>query len=1018
MGIQILGSRAVGCQVFLQKKKHHANIAQNAIILLTANTTATAAITMPSLLQRIRRSFQKHPARNQTTTRSSSPVSVLDFASPGRRSVANNNNIAVVPDLVVLTQERCDDGTPDLTFEEAIQVDGHHGVSNESEEEAFDEEPSLNIHHTTTTTTTNTNTTTNTTTSRNSPCRGEEEEEEETRKDSVETFHYTDPSKVPGNCESMIGQRVQVKNSMKDSLKRNQVGTVTRWKNKSTVELKCDNGRVFGLRVTSIQFVDRTCTQRAATNKDNNEEEDSPTTRRERSRRDPNHAGTQVDDEQPHESVTDDESAETAYYLYPSQVPPRCETIIGRRVQVKDSIKDRKKRNAIGSITRWKNKSTVEMKCEDNGPTSLLFGVKLTSLEFLLGNSSPANREQVVQTEESSPSSTASTTTTTRRHRTLRQVARSVLSTSTNESDAKAGKIRTQRTTRRRVARSVVQSVPTIDSTESFREGESWQVPGNSNDVWRFGDFLVEKMRLRSSSSTTTTKTSETNFLHHLLKHRMLTVDIPLNGRKNQTSFDRKIVDASGQTHDLVCCKIYDDVSGFAMQKSKLARLVYARTEGPELEAFSIQDHLLRIGDFTTLKPRKIAARLELFQSPSGLDIVFLDQSDFQDIPDRGYVGGGFISEDKLVQILVKAGMSLINASRVVAVQVRLFIPSMGVYKGMLVKKRATEAAPIQLPWSMQKVLKSTHPKALQGGAIVICKTGVHPSPGSANEYIGRKLDPTLRGEPPEKSFKSKIKKPLSNMVFRLWQTMGVTKQMCEVYKKESLTTDRRNHAWLVGVPDPTNSLPPDTVFVPGMKTCQFSDIFVTRSPCYAYDHGRKFATITVKPETMSSEDWNWLNNDLNFGVIIFSNPRPGMKSIPERIANGDLDGDLYLVCWDEDILESMAASPLVDGISCDDGKLSTMPSSPSWFDDAQDIMVDAGLSNEIGYLTGKLYKLAEKLADGSESILKDPDANAYYEAYNQALEYKKHGRRITLPSHLIENIPAKLQHLVQSSDA
>jgi hypothetical protein len=794
----------------------------------------------------------------------------------------------------------------------------------------------------------------------------------------------------------MIGQRVQVKDSIKDSLKRNQVGTVTQWKNKSTVELKCDNGRVFGLRVTSIQFVDRT--QRAT--KDN--EEDSPTMR-ERSRRNPpNHAGTQVHDEQPHESITDDESAETAYYLYPSQVPPRCETIIGRRVQVKDSIKDRKKRNAIGSITRWKNKSTVEMKCEDNGATSLLFGVKLTSLEFLLGNSSPKNREQV----ENSPSTTA-TTTTTRRRRTLRQVARSVLSTSSNESDAKAEIMRTQRTTRRRV--------PTVDSTESFSEEKSWQVPGNSNDEFRFGDFLVEKMRLRSSSST---KTSETTFLHHLLKHRMLTVDIPLNGRKNQTSFDRKIVDDSGHTYDLVTCKVYDDASGFAMQKSKLARLVYAKSEGPGLEAFSMQDHLLRIGDFTTLKPRKIAARLELFQSPSGLDIVFLDQSDFQDIPDRGYVGGGFISEDKLVEILVKAGMSLTNASRVVAIQVRLFIPSMGVYKGMLVKKRATEAAPIELPWSMQKVLKSTHPKALQGGAIVICKTGVHPSPGSANEYIGRKLDPTLRGEPPEKSFKSKIKKPLSNMVFRLWQTMGVTKQMCEEYKKESLTTDRRNHAWLVGVPDPTNSLPPDTVFVPGMKTSQFADIFVTRSPCYAYDHGRKFANITVKPDSLSSEDWNWLNNDLNFGVIIFSNPRPGMKSIPERIANGDLDGDLYLVCWDEDILESMAASPLVDEISYDDGKLSTMPSSPSWFNDAQDIMVDAGLSNEIGYLTGKLYKLAEKLADGSESILKDPDANAYYEAYNQALEYKKHGRRITLPSHLIENIPAKLQHLVQSSDA
>ena len=169
--------------------------------------------------------------------------------------------------------------------------------------------------------------------------------------------HWRDSS-----IQSMILTGSFAKACLGDSL--GPVGTVTRWKNKSTVELKCDNDRVFGLRVTSVQVVDRT--QRAATK--NNNEDDSPTTMRERSRCNPNHAGTQVDDEQPHESVADDESAETAAcHLCPSQVPPRCETIIGRRVRVKDLITDRKKRNAIGSITRWKNKSTVEMKCEDNG---------------------------------------------------------------------------------------------------------------------------------------------------------------------------------------------------------------------------------------------------------------------------------------------------------------------------------------------------------------------------------------------------------------------------------------------------------------------------------------------------------------------------------------------------------------------------------------------------------------------------------------------------------------------------
>ena len=253
-------------------------------------------------------------------------------------------------------------------------------------------------------------------------------------------------------------------------------------------------------------------------------------------------------------------------------------------------------------------------------------------------------------------------------------------------------------------------------------------------------------------------------------------------------------------------------------------------------------------------------------------------------------------------------------------------------------------------------------------------------------------------------------------MVLRLWQTMGVEKRLCDEYKKESLGVERRNHAWLVGVPDPTGHLPPDTVFIPGMKANQPSEIFTTRSPCYAYEHGRKITTVTEKPKEMALEDWKWLTHELNFGVIIFSNPRPGMKSIPERIANGDLDGDLYLVCWDKTILSAMKAVALKDEESDDDGNLSTVPPNENWFSEAQDIIADAGQTNEIGRLTGILYKSGEKIADTSKLILREPDALAFNEAFNQALEFKKHGRPIELPSHLIEKIPSNLRHLVTPS--
>ena len=88
--------------------------------------------------------------------------------------------------------------------------------------------------------------------------------------------------------------------------------------------------------------------------------------------------------------------------------------------------------------------------------------------------------------------------------------------------------------------------------------------------------------------------------------------------------------------------------------------------------------------------------------------------------------------------------------------------------------------------------------------------------------------------------------------------------------------------------------------------------------------------------------------------------------------------------------------SPIV--LPDDNGKLATVDANQNWFREAQDVMIDAGVSNEVDRLTGILYKMAEKIADNSELILKHPNANAHCEACNQALEFKKHGRPIKLP--------------------
>ena len=79
--------------------------------------------------------------------------------------------------------------------------------------------------------------------------------------------------------------------------------------------------------------------------------------------------------------------------------------------------------------------------------------------------------------------------------------------------------------------------------------------------------------------------------------------------------------------------------------------------------------------------------------------------------------------------------------------------------------------------------------------------------------------------------------------------------------------------------------------------------------------------------------------------------------------------------------------------------------------------MVDSiALENDFGKLTGKLYNLAQELADKSSLFMRDPDVVAFAHAFNCALDYKKHGWRVALPAHLHHLVPEELRkYLVKS---
>ena len=137
--------------------------------------------------------------------------------------------------------------------------------------------------------------------------------------------------------------------------------------------------------------------------------------------------------------------------------------------------------------------------------------------------------------------------------------------------------------------------------------------------------------------------------------------------------------------------------------------------------------------------------------------IFFLKRSYFEEIEDFGQDGCGFICEKFLIQLL--GGTEDVRKSAL-AIQVRIIIPSLGIFKGMLCRKKMTNEAKFQLPTSMKKVGASKKSDRIEDEACLLINR-IHSN--STNQAIGRILDPALPN--PTSSFYQDLKrKKLSPM--------------------------------------------------------------------------------------------------------------------------------------------------------------------------------------------------------------------------------------------------------------
>jgi hypothetical protein len=92
------------------------------------------------------------------------------------------------------------------------------------------------------------------------------------------------------------------------------------------------------------------------------------------------------------------------------------------------------------------------------------------------------------------------------------------------------------------------------------------------------------------------------------------------------------------------------------------------------------------------------------------------------------------------------------------------------------------------------------------------------------------------------------------------------------------------------------------------------------------------------------------------------------------------------------------------------------VPRNPNWFEDAQRVLIDSVRRCEANKLIGKLYMLSLKAADESDLYMNDPKAQAFADAYYNALDSFKHGNKVLLPKELHAYIPEKLRIFVDEA--
>jgi hypothetical protein len=421
----------------------------------------------------------------------------------------------------------------------------------------------------------------------------------------------------------------------------------------------------------------------------------------------------------------------------------------------------------------------------------------------------------------------------------------------------------------------------------------SWQIAGGSTGNF-IGNTRIAVIELHNSANA-----GAMNFYsEYFSPARAIIVRQALNkatsAPENQLSIEF-ICQLTGVKYSLMGVRIAKE-QGFKGITKQYAEYMYVAVKGgvgSDMNEICLKTALERVANFAALpNARKTAKRLELFASKAVAkcppcrrkvsEFEIIDEPISAVTHESMGDGCGFISDDLLAELLGN-----VTNKNNLAIQVRVFGPRLGVFKGMLCRKPGITG--VQLTPSMRKV-----------GPSVTCSEDwvslvvVRTSPSSTSNELAR----IYRGGAASKSFRPKT---LSPMIMKVWEALGVPRRVVLKYERRR---NPRHTGGFVGLADPTNALPSRHIFVTGVHNHveTFPDeVFITRSPCVRPEDARLLPVVHAQPAGMSDEHWEWMLS-LPFGGVMFSTQGEGVP-LPMICAAGDLDGDLYFLCWDESIL-------------------------------------------------------------------------------------------------------------------